>query len=343
MNYPFVWANGCVQLDPSVSCDGFARESSIRIQTHVHEDHMAGFESSKGNQTHIVCSLGTLELLIAEFNADLPYRHRQFKILPTDGTAIELDRVRIQLYSSGHMVGSTMAVVESADGLRHCYSSDFNWPLATLPNNIDTLIVDATYGDPASVKRYSEKEVIEGLIQVVLSDEKAGSVLLTGYRGRLQYALRLLSEYVTSPVLLSESLMKTLPVYEKTLGFKSHAISVNSQEGRRLLRLNGRAIVFAEVRDIQTLNRYRPAKKVVLTAFSPGKEAIERYEPFTVVALTDHADFQGTVDFIRAISPRKVIADGSRGGNADALAQFVTHEVGIPAVAEVRDKGLGWG
>ena len=75
MNYPIdvVMPSGAVLLGPDVVCDGFVREALARVQTHVHFDHMNGFETSKGCQ-QVVTSEGTLGLLVAEYDADLPYR-----------------------------------------------------------------------------------------------------------------------------------------------------------------------------------------------------------------------------------------------------------------------------
>ena len=43
-----VSGSGAVMLENLVSCDGFNNDYPIRVQTHVHEDHMYGFNSSKG-------------------------------------------------------------------------------------------------------------------------------------------------------------------------------------------------------------------------------------------------------------------------------------------------------
>src|SRR3970040_1419748 len=65
--------SGAIVLGPNVVCDGFVQSAPIRIQTHIHDDHMDGFASSKGFQT-ILMSEATRELLIAEFDAELAVR-----------------------------------------------------------------------------------------------------------------------------------------------------------------------------------------------------------------------------------------------------------------------------
>ena len=45
-----VGGSGAVLLGPSVVCDGFQIGRPVRVQTHVHDDHMGDFERSKGFQ-----------------------------------------------------------------------------------------------------------------------------------------------------------------------------------------------------------------------------------------------------------------------------------------------------
>ena len=68
MKYPINVAmpSGAVSLGPNVVCDGFLLSAKVRVQTHVHIDHMDRFETSKGKQ-QIIASEPTLKLLIAEF------------------------------------------------------------------------------------------------------------------------------------------------------------------------------------------------------------------------------------------------------------------------------------
>ena len=81
-------AHGGVILSPDVVCDGFVKGVPVRIQSHIHQDHMVGFESSKGFQK-VYLSHPSKELLISEFNADLPYRAN---VIGVDlNTSVELD------------------------------------------------------------------------------------------------------------------------------------------------------------------------------------------------------------------------------------------------------------
>ena len=43
-----VTGRGAVLLGSDFSCDGFYWGRPARVQTHIHEDHMDGFDTSKG-------------------------------------------------------------------------------------------------------------------------------------------------------------------------------------------------------------------------------------------------------------------------------------------------------
>src|SRR5687767_7287625 len=98
-----VSATGAVHLGSRVVCDGFSYSAKIRVQSHIHVDHMSDFDASKGFQD-LIMTAATRDLLIAERNADLEYREN-IKTLRYD-EEMELEGERIRLVSSGHMLGS---------------------------------------------------------------------------------------------------------------------------------------------------------------------------------------------------------------------------------------------
>src|SRR5258708_1255575 len=103
MTYPIdVTGRGAVLLGSQVSWAGFHFGCPIRVQSHVHSDHMDAFETSKGNQ-RILTSEETRALLISEHNADLPYRNNLIAI--GAGTPYDVEGVTVTLASTGHMLG----------------------------------------------------------------------------------------------------------------------------------------------------------------------------------------------------------------------------------------------
>lgn len=341
----YVRSDGCIRLGNKVTCDGFAADVPIRIQTHVHQDHMKDFNRSKGSQKRIVMSKATFELLVAEYGGDLPYRTSQIICLPVNGEFYDVEGIRIALFSSGHMLGGVMPVVQE-DSMQYAYTSDFSWPLLSVPINVHTLVVDATYGSPENQRNYCQEEVIDNFIATVQDALGHGSVIISGHRGRLQFAIGMLSASFRVPFLLSDAVAKTIDVHARYSGLQLDRIcQINSAQGRAILGGKQRFIGFTEPRDHQASLLNADATRILLSAFMVPKEdpVLVHRNGLIRIALTDHADFSGTVELIKAVQPEYVIADGSRGGNADALANFVMNELKLPATSEERPVGLDWG
>jgi len=52
-----------------------------------------------------------------------------------------------------------------------------------------------------------------------------------------------------------------------------------------------------------------------------------------VIALSDHSDFDGLVEYVRRSKPKVVITDNYRVGHAEVLAKEIQKRFGISAVA----------
>jgi hypothetical protein len=52
-----------------------------------------------------------------------------------------------------------------------------------------------------------------------------------------------------------------------------------------------------------------------------------------LVALSDHSDFKGLLEYVRQSCPKLVITDNYRAGDAEALAKHIKKQLGIEAKA----------
>ena len=178
-----VQETGAIKLGAVVSCDGFIDGCDIRVQSHIHSDHMDSFEKSKGEQD-ILGSEATIDLLCARYDADLLMRQHK------------TETCSVTLLSSGHMLGSAQVCVTANDGQRFGYSGDFNWPLDEVIR-VDTLVVDSTYGDPSRVRQFTQEEVEEAFLGVVHQRKGFGPIHIFAHRGTMEIALQLLSGGLT--------------------------------------------------------------------------------------------------------------------------------------------------
>jgi putative mRNA 3-end processing factor len=342
----YLRADGCSVIGGKITVDGFSPGAPIRVQSHAHMDHLKDFGRSKGGQEKIVLSRETLELLEAEFNGDIPHRKRQFCTLPRDGTYHKvIDGVEVALYACGHLLGSSICEVKFENGKSVVCASDFSWPISKLPHAPDILIVDATYGNPSEIRNYCRDEVEDKFTKLLVNKWKDGPILIKGHRGRLESAIQTCKSLVNGPIMYSERVSKTLSVFEKNLGFEANGIVFGSPEFRDILNSGERYVAFCHPFESSYVDQLNPKNRFILSAFMvPKQDPInEHTNGITRIALTDHADFLETIELIKSIAPKKVITDGTRNGNPDALAKFINGELGIEAISRVVQTTHAWG
>lgn len=316
-------------LGSVVACDGFHSASAVRVQTHVHDDHMGEFTTSKGNQ-QVVCSNATRALLIDEFDADLPYRSNLVGVDPPD--TVEVSGAPIQLISNGHMLGAVQVGVEE-NGVRLGYSGDFQWPMEQ-PLQVDALVVDSTYGSEASIREYEQGEVEARLLELVQVLLKRGPVMIHAHRGTLQRALQVLSGQIACPMCGSEKLSAELEIYREH-GYVLDALEDPSAVDGRYIHFYGRG-------DAKPIDP--PGASIVLSAYmsDPRDPVLERSPRSYRVALSNHADFLGTLEYVAATGAQYVVTDNARGRGVE-LARALSERLGIEARPSSSEIHYEWG
>lgn len=319
-----VLSNGAVALTPEVVCDGFVHDAPVRAQTHIHDDHMDDFDRSKGFQD-LIMSEPTRDLLVADRNADLPYRDNIIAL--SHEHAYEQGRSRLRLLPSDHMLGSCQVEVERDDGLRVGYSGDFQWPMEK-PMKVDVLVVDSTYGSPDSIRGYTQGEVEARFVELVLLHLKQGPVHIKAARGTIQRAIHLLGTDVRQPVLCSKRLCGEVEVYQRFGMAVCEVTRCDSPEGKAMME--GRYIRMYGKGDGDPVENTKGVT-IILSAFMvpKGHVILERSERAFRVALSNHADFQGTLDYVKATGAHTVITDNTRGPHGVMLAQEIQSRLGL--------------
>jgi putative mRNA 3-end processing factor len=332
-----VASSGAVILGGEVVCDGFRFGAPIRVQTHVHDDHMDDFESSKQFQ-EIYMSIPTRDLLVAEFNADLSYRTNIHGVHFNEAFAVPSGLVVLK--SSGHMLGAAQVLLVTAEGLRIGYSGDFQWPLDD-PIQTDVLVVDATYGSPHKVREYSQSEAAEQLIGLVSRSLRRGPVNLKGYRGTIQRALEALAGECNAPIIASPKITRYIDVFRQHGWIFDSVLSTKSPAGEEAIR-SGRYV------RVYSKGDYMPDRTggttIMLSAFmsQPNSPVSVWPDGNCTVALSDHADFYGTLEYIKATNAQLVVTDNTRNHGAE-LAREVRDRLGITAVASRSLVDNEWG
>ena len=334
-----VTSSGAVLLGNDVVCDGFQRDRAVRVQTHVHGDHMHDFERSKGLQ-NLYMSEATRSLLIAEFNADLEYRENIIAV--THGTTFDCNSGgRMTLLSSGHMLGAVQVALETPDGRRLGYSGDFHWPVDDVIQ-VDELVIDSTYGNETSIREYSQEQAEMSFLHLVYDKLGKGSVHVKAHRGTVQRALQILSGNVGVPIIASARLCREVAVYQRFGCAVGDLVLATSPAGQEALK--GTKYVRLYSKGDREPVDLKEGVKIVLSAFmnKTNDPVIEYSERGYSVALSNHADFNGTLEYVLATGATYVVTDNTRGHGVE-LALAIKQRLGIEARASTNLESHEWG
>ena len=331
--------SGAVSLGPDVVCDGFLSRAKVRVQTHFHADHMSGFETSKGN--HIVlASNATISLLTAEYNADLPYRTNIIGLTPTEPYTI--GGSSISLIPNGHMLGSVQVKVVRNDGLRLGYSGDIQWPIDDVMR-VDGLVVDSTYGSPRNVREFTQGECEEQFLALLHRLLSLGPVNIKAHRGTVQRVLQLITDEGGCPIICSERLARDVEVIGDSV-YTIGDLFVRATSCAREVMSSERYIRVYSTGDQMPVDIGSSTKIVVSAYFTrPDTPVMEYSEGAFGVAMSDHADFEGTLEYIRQSEAEFVVTDNTRGGKGVELAEAIISRLGVEAKPSSAIRRYEWG
>ena len=334
-----VSSSGAIMLNDVVTCDGFVYGYPIRVQTHVHTDHMNRFDSSKGFQ-RILMTQPTRELLIVEYNADIPDRIN-IEAIPLN-RAISQENCQIRLLDNGHMLGSVQVEVTLSDGVRCGYSGDFAWPLEEVIE-VEELVLDSTYGSPDSVRKFTQEEANNRFIDLVVEQIRFGPVLIVAHRGTLQRAISCLDDAIKNPIIASPKLCSELEVYQRYGYSLTKVLNVNTEEAKLALA-EEQYIRIYETRDRRPTDTGQ-ATSIILSGYMSRLDdpVLEYSEKSFCVALSDHADYKGTLEYVHNTGAKRVITDNCRGRHGVKLAIALRQELGVDAQPSTNQHEREWG
>ncbi len=311
---------GAVLLGKSVACDAHAARR-IRVVTHAHRDHLWELSKSLKFCEKVVMTPATRETVEILWGKKLP---QEKLLLLQYGEATNVGEARLRLHPADHIVGACQVELETEVG-RMVYTGDFRLP-GTPILQADFLVMEATYGNPSN-RRPFEREIERLLLQLVQQELRNGPVYIFGYHGKLQETCKILSE-LRVPVLMPSKVYKIAKVCEK-YGMKlGDYFLEGSLESQEIFRSRE----FVALHHMSDRGRFgADVTRVYLSGweFRDPVKKLGRRE--YVVALSDHTDFDGLIQYVRESSPRLVITDNYRIGDAKTLAKEIKRRLGIEA------------
>lgn len=330
--------NGAIKLGRNVTCDGFVNGYKYRVQTHIHDDHMGQFDCSKGFQT-IIMSEGTRSLLELR-HLDMKARENIIS-LPIDGT-YRNNGIEIQFLANGHMLGAVQVSVTTSTGDRLGYSSDFSWPLERVIQ-VERLFLDSTYGDPSSIRHYSQEEANDYFKEIVLRRIKLGPIIIKGNRGTLYRAFELLNGLVPNPIIANKKKIEEAKVCEKHGYCVCPMYDLDLPDVKKLRREETYIGLYYMGEQI-------PYDRGNVTVINLTAQWVHGEEPFLElsdssyqIAVSDHADFNETIEYVRATGAKEVLTDSIRSNHANELARAIRRSLGINAKPAKPVYSKDWG
>jgi putative mRNA 3-end processing factor len=328
-----VTKTGAVLLGDSVACDAFEASRPIRIVTHAHADHLGGLRKSVKCCEKVLMTPATRDLA-ETLNDNLKLRNGPIETLEY-GKTIKYGDEKITLQKADHILGAAQVLVEDAGGIRIAYSGDFrveNTPVV----DCDVLVVEATYGKP-SCRRNFEVDVKELLVSMIERRLRGGSVYVFGFHGKLQEVMQMLRQAdVEVPFVMPERVYEVSKVCEKH-GMNLGCMSLStSKEGQELLDGNLPSVAFYHVNSRQHVGLRNARICVSGWEFQTACRQIGDRE--YLVALSDHSDFDGLIEYVKRSKAKQVITDNYRS-QGNVLAGEIIKRLGVSAVAMPRGKG----
>ena len=318
----------------TVVADGRRPAGDAYVLSHAHGDHLYDADPPA-----VVCSALTADLAAARRpDADPPTR---------------VDHPAIELLDSGHVAGSTAALIDSAEfdsaGSRtqpgddgetrflytgDCSTRDRFYLDGFDPVPADVLVIETTYGKPEYV--FPPQDAVEGEILDWLDETMDVPVLLFGYTlGRAQKLQRLVQRSERSRLFVTRAIERTNEVIESHLDVSFEA----SRYGRDVELGPGDALVLpAQTNNlsfVDKLVRDHDTVKAGFSGWAVDDSFLYRGDYDATFPLSDHCDFAELRSVVEAVDPEMVY---TQHGFADAFATHCETELGVPAQSLKRNQ-----
>ncbi len=319
---------GAVLLGKNVACDASDDSKPLRVVTHAHADHMIGLQQSLRTCEKVLMTKATKDLidvmksplfLMGGFVETLDY-----------GKTMNYGEESITLFPADHILGACQVLVEDAEGTRIVYSGDFRID-GTPVLEADMLVMEATYGSP-SCRRPFNSEVKELLVSVVKEGLKHGAVYIFGYHGKLQEVMQILHDAdVRVPFIVPQRVFQISKICERHGMRIGRLLGLEEKDAKEMLERNQPCLAFYHMGSRTHVGH--GCFRVYVSGWEFDVPCREIANKEYVIALSDHSDFDGLMEYVRRSKPKFVVTDNFRIGYAETLARHITKQLNVRALA----------
>jgi len=317
--------HGGVIAKQHVVVDGH-EDTLLRVATHAHSDHLVFLNKSINSGLTLVGTPLTLEWLRA-----MGYKVPERQLKSVDyGRPIRIKDIKVVLEKACHIPGSAQVIIETNDGLKVVYTSDFKKPVTETPVvEADVLVTDATYGNPSYVREFDDyiELILADLVRELLP---RGPVYIYGYYGKIQEVMEILRrEGIDAPFILPHRqyvLARIAEKYGLNLGTYIH---VNSSEAEDVMR-DGWYVYLTHTNSRRHTNSL--GNHIILSGWEFRRPYRKIRKNVWLVAFSDHADFRGLVRYIKEARPREVVVNSIRSTCGDLFAEYVRRKLNVEVI-----------
>ena len=285
-----------------ISLDKKCHQSEIDFVSHAHTDHISAVKKSNG----VIMSAETASLIKTAYN------------IAPKLCEINTRTLGISMLDSGHMLGAKQLFVEQEGMQSIVYTGDFTLQQLEIPKKIeipksDIVVIYSTY--PYMEIKFNDREFyIDKMISWINKMLSKGIVLFSAYAmGKAQELNYIMNENSIIPI-VSPKIARINSVY----GDAGINLIYDTYQAEEHMRGNFVGIV--ETRDIRALAFKLSCihKKVVYSAIASGFAAFMHFNTDAQFPISDHADFNQSMDYINQTGAREVF---TYGHNKDIFAK----------------------
>jgi putative mRNA 3-end processing factor len=319
---------GAVLLGNNVACDAFDEARPLRVVTHAHADHMSGLRQSLIRCEKVLMTSATKDL-IDVMRSPLFLKGGMVETLDY-GETLQYGEEQITFFKADHILGAAQVLVEGFNGNRAVFTGDFridNTPVL----EADVLVIEATYGSPWCRRSFATN-VRDMLISLVEKGLKHTPVHIFGYHGKLQEVMQILHKAdVNVPFLAPEKVFHISKICERYGMAIGKLMLSTEKEAAELMKTNSPYVGFYHMGSKSKVGL--EGFRLSVSGWEFGAATRQVAEKEFVVALSDHSDFDGLMEYVRRSKPRLVITDNFRVSHGEVLAKEIRKQLGISAVA----------
>ena len=320
--------SGAILLGKYIVCDGSTIDRPISIISHAHGDHTKQFESALSHCESVLMLPQTKDLLVAE-RGNWLLRRRNLVGLNYEKT-FNLKHGTIKLYPVTHMLGACQVLFENRDGTRIVYTGDFNYP-NTPVLEADVVVMEATYGRPQDARTLSNEFLINKLVSLAEEElERQKPVYIFAHRGKIQCLMGILNDAnIHVPFLAGREDFKWAQVYKKHGANIRNVYQRGTEEAFEIQKSNKPFVAFHRIGSV--VPEAENHLTIRASAYMAKQDFYQPRENYCVMALSDHADFNGLIKYVEKSGAKLVIADGTRSGKAHTLAEEIKKRLNVEA------------